>query len=240
MPRSGRPNTLSRGMPKVLVIDDDDAFRSTLAVTLGKHGFQVHEATGGAKGVQLARDLHPDLILCDVNMDGADGRLTLYALRRDPAIASIPFFLMSGNSLSGEALPGTGRGADGFLLKPFTAEKLFTTIESCLAKVQPPSDGIPPAAALNNETRITSLQQALLQPLEQIIDVVRRISTTDLQKAPAEVKRLVKQAHRSALRLKKLIEEQTDPRSEFQTASKHRTERAVSSLDGVVKVLDAP
>src|SRR5882762_4811951 len=115
-------------MPKILVIDENDSFRATLIAMLEKRGFEVFQAPGGAKGVQLARDLQPDVILCDVKMEGADGRLTLYALRRDPAIASIPFFLMSGISLSGEALPGTGRGADGFLLKPFTEEKLFTTI----------------------------------------------------------------------------------------------------------------
>ena len=193
---------------KVLVIDDDDGFRAALIVMLEKHGIEVFQASGGAEGVQIARDHQPDLILCDVNMEGADGRLTLYALRRDPTIASIPFFLMSGNTLSGEALPGSGRGADGFLLKPFTQQKLLTTIGSCLDKVQPHSEGVQPDAAINNETSGTSLQEALLGPLEQVIEATRRISTTNPQDAHAEVKRLAEQAHQSALRLKRLIEEQ--------------------------------
>ena len=193
-------------MAKILVIDDDVSLLRTLAATLEKQGFQVFQATSGAKGVQLARELHPDMILCDVLMEGADGRLTLYALRRDPKVGSIPFVLMSANALSGDALPGSGRGADGFLRKPFTLEKLLATIESCLGKVQSPGDGVQPAAVTSNETRRTSLQAALLQPLEQIIEATGRISTTDLQDAPADVKRLAKQVHQSALRLKKRIE----------------------------------
>src|SRR5882762_8569381 len=102
-------------MPKILVIDEDDSFRATLIAMLEKRAFEVFQAPGGAKGVQLAREFQPDVILCDVLMEGADGRLTLYALRRDPQVASIPFVLMSANALSGEALPGSGRGADGFL-----------------------------------------------------------------------------------------------------------------------------
>src|SRR5213594_3138268 len=120
-------------MAKILVIDDDDGLRRTLSATLEQQGFQVFQATSGAKGVQLARELQPDVILCDVYMEGADGRLTLYALRRDPQVASIPFVLMSANALSGEALPGSGRGADGFLHKPFSQEKLLATIEACLS-----------------------------------------------------------------------------------------------------------
>jgi two-component system nitrogen regulation response regulator NtrX len=66
-------------MAKILVIDDDDGLRRTLAATLGQQGFQVLQAPSGAKGVQLAREFHPDMILCDVFMEGADGRLTLFS-----------------------------------------------------------------------------------------------------------------------------------------------------------------
>lgn len=196
-------------MTKILVIDDDDSLRRTLGATLEQQGFQVLQATSGAKGVELARELQPDVILCDVYMEGADGRLTLYALRRDPQVASIPFVLMSAIALSGEALPGTGRGADGFLRKPFTQEKLLATIGSCLDKVKSPNAEIQPATVVNDETRKASSHEALLQLLGQIIDATHRISMTDPHDAPDEVMRLARQAHQSALRLKSMIEDQT-------------------------------
>src|SRR6266545_2201600 len=102
-------------MPKILVIDDDEAFRGYVIMLLEKQGFDVLQAPSGAIGVQLARSHFPDLILCDVNMGGIGGKLTLYALRRDPQIASIPFILMSGFLSSGTAPPGIERGADAFL-----------------------------------------------------------------------------------------------------------------------------
>ena len=149
------------------------------------------------------------MILCDVYMEGADGRLTLYALRRDPHVASIPFILMSAIALSGEVLPGTGRGADGFLRKPFTQEELLATIGSCLDKVQSPVAEIQPATVVvNDEARKAASHEALLQLLEQIIDATHRISVTDPHDASDEVTRLAREAHQSILRLKSMIEEQ--------------------------------
>src|SRR6266487_1618797 len=124
-------------MPKILVIDDEEAFRSTLITILEKNGFDVLQAASGAIGVHLARTQLPDLILCDVNMAGVGGNLTLYALRLDPQIASIPFILMSGYLSSGDTPPGIQRGADGFLTKPFSPEKLVATIQRCLSKPEP-------------------------------------------------------------------------------------------------------
>src|SRR5688572_15144394 len=128
-------------MPKILVIDDEEAFRASLMAILEHKGFEVLQAASGAIGVQLARAHLPDVILCDVNMTGVGGNLTLYALRRDPQIASIPFILMSGYVSSGTAPPGIERGADGFLAKPFSTEKLVSTIQGCLVKAEQSSDG---------------------------------------------------------------------------------------------------
>src|SRR6266566_8450226 len=124
-------------MPKILVSDDEEAFRRSLITILEKKGFEVLQAPSGAIGVQLARTHVPDLILCDVQMGGVGGNLTLYALRRDPQIAAIPFILMSGYMSSGDTPPGIQRGADGFLTKPFSPEKLVATIQRCLSKPEP-------------------------------------------------------------------------------------------------------
>src|ERR1044071_7304572 len=116
-------------MSKILVIDDDDAFRATLARMLVSQGLEVNQAATGAEGVQLARTERPDLILCDVELGGVGGNLVLYAVRRDPQLAALPFILMSGFGVSGDTtLPGMERGADAFLSKPFTPGKLAPTI----------------------------------------------------------------------------------------------------------------
>src|SRR5947207_3041919 len=70
-------------MSKILVIDDDAAFRGVLATMLEKQGLEVLQAASGAEGVQLARTDTPSLILCDVELGGVGGNLVLYAVRRD-------------------------------------------------------------------------------------------------------------------------------------------------------------
>jgi signal transduction histidine kinase len=193
-------------MPKILVIDDEDAFRGTLITILEKKGFDVLQAATGAIGVQLARTHLPDLILCDVNMAGVGGNLTLYALRRDPQIASIPFILMSGYLSSGDAPPGIERGADGFLAKPFSPEKLVTTIQRCLSKPEPA-----PVVAKNSSGGshvMASLDSSsgLLEIVSRILDITRLIGNTYRPLQPKEIIDLAGKAHEAAAHLQRRIE----------------------------------
>ena len=111
-------------MNKILVIEDDQSFRATLVATLEEQGFEVLQASTGAQGVQIARTEEPNLILCDVELHGVGGNLVLYAVRRDPKIASIPFVLMSGFAILEVAPHASEKGADAFLAKPFTPTRL--------------------------------------------------------------------------------------------------------------------
>src|ERR1051326_6072517 len=127
-------------MSRILIIDDDESFRAVLAKMLEGQGHDVLQASAGAEGVQLARVEKPDLILCDVELGGVGGNLVLYAVRRDPQLAALPFVLMSGYSLGAETtMPGMERGADAFLAKPFTPGKLAAAVDGCLRKWKEPA-----------------------------------------------------------------------------------------------------
>ena len=190
-------------MPKILVIDDEEAFRGSLIAILEKKGFEVLQAPGGALGVQLARTHVPDLILCDVNMGGVGGNLTLYALRRDPQIASIPFILMSGYVSSGDAPPGIDRGADDFLTKPFSIEKLLSTIQRCLST--PESTRVVAKQSSGGSQDMAGLESSsgLLETVSRILDITRLIGNTVQLKETIE---LAGQAHEAASLLRRRIE----------------------------------
>src|SRR5712691_3077734 len=66
---------------KVLITDDDADSRELVRLTLSMHGIQAVEADGGARCLELARDVRPDAILLDVMMPFMDGPTTLAALR---------------------------------------------------------------------------------------------------------------------------------------------------------------
>ncbi|MGH7972986.1 MAG: response regulator, partial [Limisphaerales bacterium] len=83
-------------MKKILVIDDEQWLREMVHMALQQKGYEVVEAENWAAGIEVARKVLPDLVLCDVNMDKMDGYLALASLRNDPATAPIPFILMTG------------------------------------------------------------------------------------------------------------------------------------------------
>src|SRR5437762_13597093 len=107
-------------MNKILIIDHDEASRAALAVTLQQQGFEVLQADTGVQGVQIARNESPNLILCDIELQGLGGNLILFAVRRDPQLAAIPFVLMSRYALSEASPQGIDHDADAFLAKPIT------------------------------------------------------------------------------------------------------------------------
>jgi len=160
-------------MSKVLIIDDDAAFRGVLATMLEKQGLEVLQAASGAEGVQLARTDTPSLILCDVELGGVGGNLVLYAVRRDPQLAPIPFVLMSGHGMGGEAgWPGIERGADGFLAKPFTPGKLAATVDAFLSKLR----GEP----LVESGAASGASYGLLEPLKRILEITRSLGAAPM------------------------------------------------------------
>jgi len=193
-------------MPKILVIDDDEILRRTVTAVLEKSGFEVVEAGTGATGVHLARTHLPDLVLCDVNMEGVGGLLTLYALRRDPMIAAIPFVLMSGFLASADAPPGTGRGADGFLGKPFSADKLLSTIREALNKDSPRAAETPDGRDSAHAAAGADSTPGFLQPVDRILRITRLLGTARQPMPPKEISDMAGQAHQSAENVRKRIE----------------------------------
>jgi two-component system, sensor histidine kinase and response regulator len=192
-------------MSKILVIDDDEAFRATLATTLEQQGFDVLQAKTGAQGVQIARTEAPNLILCDVELEGVGGTLVLYAVRRDPQLAAIPFVLMSGFAVLEVSAQAPEKQADGFLAKPFTPAKLTATIVHCLNKRQDTGD---PTVALDDasgETGVCS-RTSLLDALKSVVEATRIISTAYQQLELKEIVGLATQAHQAASHLYHSIE----------------------------------
>jgi two-component system NtrC family sensor kinase len=121
-------------MIKVLVIDDDDLFRPIASLILKKGGLDTIEAANGKAAFALARSTVPDLILCDITMQGQDGLSLLSDFRSDPVLRDIPFILMTGITDPETMREGMTRGADDFLLKPFSADTLLTAVKVRLRK----------------------------------------------------------------------------------------------------------
>ena len=121
-------------MKKILVIEDEEFVRENILELLDVEGFEVIGGENGQIGVDLAKTMIPDLILCDVMMPGLDGYGVLTALRQDSLTASIPFIFLTAKAAKADFRQGMELGADDYITKPFTRAELLGAIASRLKK----------------------------------------------------------------------------------------------------------
>ena len=121
-------------MAEVLLIEDDDTQRFIAAFALRKAGHAVREAADGASGLAAARELVPDVIVCDVLMPGMTGYGVLDAVRADPALATVPVVLLTAMSDRRHMRLGMSAGADDYLTKPYRPDELCEAIRAVLER----------------------------------------------------------------------------------------------------------
>ena len=115
-------------MTKVLVIEDEEILRESILNILDTNGFGAIGAADGRSGLQLAKEVVPDLILCDVRMPELDGYEVLKALRQDPIAAEIPLLFLTAENIQHVVHQGEQLGANGYLTKPFSTAQLLNAI----------------------------------------------------------------------------------------------------------------
>ncbi|AFY92146.1 anti-sigma factor antagonist [Chamaesiphon minutus] len=121
-------------MTTILAIEDEAKILENIQEILELEGFDVLIAENGRIGVQLAREHHPDLIICDVMMPELDGYDVLITLRQDPNTLKIPFIFLSARATKADFRKGMSLGADDYLTKPFTPGELREAISTRLEK----------------------------------------------------------------------------------------------------------
>lgn len=121
-------------MKKILLIEDDQIMRENTAEILELARYEVTTAPSGRLGSTLAKEVRPDLIICDIMMPELDGYGVLHILSKDPKTASIPFIFLTAKAEKSEIRKGMDLGADDYLTKPFEDTELLNAIESRLKK----------------------------------------------------------------------------------------------------------
>ncbi len=108
--------------PAVMVVDDEEPYTDVMEIILGEYGFEVFTANSVADARQLLEQLTPDLILLDVMMPEVDGLTFLRELRAHERLHVTPVMVITAYSETrDEALES---GAVGYLIKPFSAQRL--------------------------------------------------------------------------------------------------------------------
>ncbi len=121
---------------RVLVVDDEPGIGKVLRIKLQLSGFEVLVATGGARGVELARTRHPDVMLLDMIMPDMSGFDVLEAVR---TFSQVPIIVFTARPELAES--ALRKGADDTITKPFIPDELVEKIEQVLASRGQRGDG---------------------------------------------------------------------------------------------------
>lgn len=121
-------------MNTVLVIEDDTLVRSNILDLLEAEGYRGIAAENGERGVEVAVQQLPDLVICDVSMPGIDGFEVFEILSAQPATAVIPVIFLSARADRSDVRRGMSLGAGDYLTKPFTRRELLDSIQARLRR----------------------------------------------------------------------------------------------------------
>ena len=107
---------------KVLVIDDEPQIRKLLRVSLGAHGYDVHESVSGMDSVMQAADIKPDLVILDLGLPDIDGKEVVRRLRE---WSDVPILILTARDQEKEKIDALDAGADDYITKPFSMGELL-------------------------------------------------------------------------------------------------------------------
>ncbi|TEA79423.1 chemotaxis response regulator CheY [Allopusillimonas ginsengisoli] len=124
---------------KILVVDDFPTMRRIIKNLLKDLGFEnVDEAEDGAQGLEKLRNGSFELVVSDWNMPHMNGLDMLKHIRAEPALSALPVLMVTAEAKKENIIAAAQAGADGYVVKPFTAatleEKLSRIFEKLAAK----------------------------------------------------------------------------------------------------------
>jgi two-component system, OmpR family, response regulator RpaA len=126
---------------KILVIEDDYIVARTIERSLRGDEYHVTLASRGEKGVVIARQNPPDLVILDIIMPDMDGYQVCRAMRADPVLAETPILFLTAKVKPQDRIAGFKAGADDYLCKPFNVDELILRVQAILrrTKLEPTS-----------------------------------------------------------------------------------------------------
>lgn len=114
---------------KVLVIEDNEQNRYLVTFLLEQHGYEVVSAADGPRGIELARNCSPDLILLDIQLPVMDGYAVARALRGIESLRNTPIIAVTSYAMVGDREKCLAAGCTGYIEKPIDPERFVAEIE---------------------------------------------------------------------------------------------------------------
>jgi two-component system cell cycle response regulator DivK len=137
---------------KILVIEDNEWSRDMLARRLSRRGYQVISAADGKRGIAMAHNQSPDLIVMDMSLPEIDGWEATRRLKADPSTRAIPILALTAHAMASDRQRAMDAGCDEYYTKPVDFESLVRAVEAFLeaGKIRELTGNIVPAGVPAN------------------------------------------------------------------------------------------
>ncbi|PJA26273.1 MAG: hypothetical protein CO189_11710 [candidate division Zixibacteria bacterium CG_4_9_14_3_um_filter_46_8] len=120
---------------KILVIDDEPEITDIIEAYMTSAGFSVMVENSSVMGVERAKTYKPDMILLDIMMPHMDGYEVCSEMRKNESTKSIPILFLTGKDANDDAGKSWDSGANMFVKKPFSCERLLNVVNMVMATV---------------------------------------------------------------------------------------------------------
>ncbi len=121
-------------MTKILLVEDNEMNRDMLSRRLIRQGFEVSLAQDGARGLALAQEEQPDLVLMDMSLPVLDGWEATRRLKADPATHYIPLIALTAHAMAADREKALAAGCDDYDTKPIELPRLLQKVTDLLGR----------------------------------------------------------------------------------------------------------
>jgi two-component system chemotaxis response regulator CheY len=122
---------------KILVVDDFATMRKVIRNLLKQAGYEnVAEAEDGVAALKILKSTKMDFVISDWNMPNMTGIELLRAVRSDSELNTMPFLMVTAESLKENVVEAVKAGVSNYIVKPFTAEVLGEKIEKIMENIK--------------------------------------------------------------------------------------------------------
>ena len=116
---------------KILVVEDEKNILEAIKYSMNTEGFEVYGAEDGETGLEMAREILPELVILDVMLPKLDGFEVCRILRRE---MDIPVFMLTAKVEEIDRVVGLEIGADDYITKPFSMRELIARVRNALRR----------------------------------------------------------------------------------------------------------
>ena len=169
-------NVTANAAATILYLEDDPGSQRLVQRVLENHGYEVLVADNGTRGIALAQESHPGLILMDINLPGMDGKEITTRLRSLPHFADTPIVALTANVGPGNREQALAAGCTGFLTKPINVSHFPDQVKGYLnGRVEKLSTEAHTEELERYAQRLVSRLEAKIEELETVNQQLREL-----------------------------------------------------------------